>query len=148
MKPMSSHSRMLACALSLTLVPLALAGGDKDKKFSKMDADGDGRISRMEHMAGAQQMFAEMDANRDGFVTAAEMESKGMKHGEHERGEMSASEKIREIDQNSDGRLTSVEHVNGAEKMFAKMDKDGDGYLSKEEMKAGHKMKMKKKSDS
>lgn len=146
MKPTTTRSRMLAGALSLLLVPVAFAGGDKDKKFSKMDTDGDGRISRTEHMAGAQRMFAEMDANRDGTVTATEMESKKeMKHGEHARNEMSAGEKIREIDQNSDGQLTSVEHVNGAEKMFAKMDADNDGYLTKEEMKSGHKTKMKKR---
>lgn len=146
---MKTRFRILMCSLSLVTLPVAFAGGDKDEKFSKMDTDGDGRISRVEHRAGAQQMFAEMDANRDGLVTAAEMEGKKeMKQANREHGEMSASEKIREIDQNSDGQLTSVEHVNGAEKMFAKMDSNNDGYLSKEEMKAGHKKMKTKKSDS
>lgn len=146
---MKTRFGILMCSVSLMALPVAFAGGDKDEKFSKMDSDGDGRISRTEHMSGAQRMFAEMDANRDGLVTAAEMESKkDKKHGERDRSEMSANEKIREVDQNSDGQLTSVEHVNGAEKMFAKMDRDSDGYLSKEEMKSGHKMKTKKQRDS
>jgi hypothetical protein len=40
-----------------------------------MDTNGDGKISRAEHAAGAKQMFAQCDANRDGIVTAAEMDA-------------------------------------------------------------------------
>ncbi|MDB6169167.1 MAG: hypothetical protein JWM88_2031 [Verrucomicrobia bacterium] len=117
-----------------------------DAKFQAMDTDGDGRISRAEHAAGAKKMFDEMDANHDGVVTADEMDAR------HERksdgpahAEMSAAEKIKVIDQDGDGKLTAAEHAAGSEAMFAKMDTDGDGYLTKTEMAAGHAMMKKDK---
>ena len=47
--------------------------------FERMDADGDGQISRAEHMSAAQERFNKMDANGDGYITkeeAAEMRDK------------------------------------------------------------------------
>ncbi len=143
MKTSKTYSRMLACGLSLFVLPLVLAGG-ADKKLDKMDTNGDGQVSRAEHTAGAQRMFAELDTNRDGVVTATEMEAKADKKN---RGEMAASEKIKMIDQNADGRLTAAEHAAGSEEMFAKMDTNQDGSLSANELEAGHKMK-KHKRDS
>lgn len=136
------HSCLYMYGLALTLLPAAWANSP-DKKFSKMDTDGDGKISRTEHSAGAQRMFAEMDANSDGIVTATEMESKKDEaRGEPGRSEMAASEKIKVIDQNADGQLTAAEHASGSESMFGKMDTNSDGSLSKEELKAGHKKHM------
>jgi Ca2+-binding EF-hand superfamily protein len=120
--------------------PAALAGKSADKHFKKMDTDGDGKISRAEHAAGAKKMFAQCDVNRDGIVTAAEMDSamaaEGEKPGKHDK---TSAEKIQIIDQNGDGQLTASEHEAGSEKMFAKMDKDGDGSLSKDECDEGMK---------
>lgn len=136
---------MLVCGLSLFVLPIAFAG-DPNKKLDKMDTDGDGLVSRAEHSAGAQRMFTEMDTNRDGVVTAAEMDAKkDAKRGDKNRDEMSATERIKMIDQNADGNLSSAEHIAGAEQMFDKMDTNGDGSLSKEELAAGHKMKKKDK---
>ena len=91
-------------------------------------------------------MFAQCDANKDGSVTAAEMDAAvaamGEKPGKHDK---TSAEKIAVIDQNGDGKLTATEHVTGSEKMFATMDKNGDGSLSKEECNEGQKM-MKKDS--
>jgi len=131
---------VLACSFALCGLPSAVAGNDADKHFKKMDADGDGRITRAEHAVGAKLMFTECDANRDGVVTAAEMDAamalKGEKPG---KGDKSSAEKIRVIDQNGDGKLTTAEHDAGTEKMFSKMDTNGDGALSKQECDAGMK---------
>ena len=51
-------------------------GHHKAKMFEKMDTDGDGQISKAEHMAGAEERFAKMDTNGDGFVTKEEVETK------------------------------------------------------------------------
>lgn len=138
---------MLVCGLSLFVLPFAFAGGG-DKKFEKMDTNGDGLISRSEHAAGVQRMFAEMDTSGDGVVTVREMEVKAAKSEDKKRDEMSAKEKLRMADGNSDGRLTAREHANYAETIFGKLDTNGDGSLSMQEHEAGHEMKKKHKRDS
>jgi Ca2+-binding EF-hand superfamily protein len=127
--------------LTISTVPMALAGPDGDKHFKMMDKDGDGKVSRTEHAAAAKQMFAQCDANQDGIVTSVEMDAamaaKGEKVGKNDK---TSAEKIKMIDQNGDGQLTSAEHEAGTEQMFAKMDADSDGSLSKKECDAGMKM--------
>lgn len=54
-----------------------------DHKFSKMDANGDGKITAAEHDAGAKKMFMDADANKDGAVTKEEMSA--MMKKEHEK---------------------------------------------------------------
>jgi Ca2+-binding EF-hand superfamily protein len=129
----SKRALTLACSLAILALP-AFAGGDSDKHFKKMDTDGDGKITRAEHAAGAKLMFSQCDANSDGVVTAAEMDTamaaQGEKPGKHDK---TSAEKIQMIDQNADGRLTVAEHEAGSEKMFAMMDKNADGALSKDE---------------
>jgi Ca2+-binding EF-hand superfamily protein len=146
MKITKTHSRIIACALSLFVLPVAFAK-DADKKHAKMDADGDGLVSRAEHTAGVQRMFAEMDTNQDGAVTAVELDAKKDKHGDKRRDEMSATEVISMSDQNADGRLTAAEYTTSADSKFDKMDTNRDGSLSKDELEAGHKAK-KSKRDS
>jgi Ca2+-binding EF-hand superfamily protein len=126
-------SIIAACSLAIYVMPAAFAGPEGDKHFKMMDTNGDGKISRTEHATGAKQMFSECDANRDGIVTATEMQAATAKNGKPGKHDKTAAEKIREIDQNADGQLTVAEHEAGTEKMFAKMDKDGDGFLSKAE---------------
>ena len=129
---------VVACSLAFVALPAGLAGPDTDKHFKMMDTNGDGKITRAEHAAGAKQMFSECDANKDGVVTAAEMEAANIAKGEKiAKNDKSVAEKIREIDQNGDGRLTTAEHEAGSEKMFAKMDTNGDGSLSKQECDEG-----------
>jgi Ca2+-binding EF-hand superfamily protein len=137
---------IVACGLALCTLPTAFAGPDGDKHFKMMDTNGDGKISRAEHAAGAKKMFAQCDANKDGIVTATEMDAAMAAQGEKpSAGDKSSAEKIKVIDQNGDGRLTALEHETGSEKMFAQMDTDGDGSLSKEECNQGMK-KLKKDS--
>ncbi|MEO6567667.1 MAG: EF-hand domain-containing protein, partial [Opitutaceae bacterium] len=104
------------------------------------------KVSRAEHAAAAKQMFATCDANHDGIVTAAEMDAATVAKGEKlAADDMTSAEKIQVIDENGDGRLTLAEHTAGTERMFGKMDKNGDGFLSKEECDEGMKMMKKPK---
>jgi Ca2+-binding EF-hand superfamily protein len=138
---------MLVCGLSFFVLPFAFAGGG-DKKFEKMDTNGDGLISQAEHSAGARRMFTEMDTSGDGVVTVREMDAMIAKSGDNHRDDISAKEKLNMADQNSDGRLLATEHAAYAETMFGKMDTNGDGSLSPQEHEAGLEMKKKHKSDS
>jgi Ca2+-binding EF-hand superfamily protein len=139
-------SLIVACSLALLALPTAFAGSDGDKHFKKMDTNGDGKITRAEHAAGAKQMFAQCDLNRDGVVTAVEMDAftaaQGEKLGKYDK---TSAEKIQMIDQNADGQLTASEHEAGSEKMFGKMDTNSDGVLSKDECDAAQKMMKKDK---
>ncbi len=117
-----------------------------DKEFAMMDSNKDGKVSAAEHAAGAKAMFEKMDSDKDGKVTAAEMAAAHQGVTGHQAGksDMSADDKIKTVDSNGDGILTAEEHGAASESMFAKMDTDKDGFLSKKEMAAGHAGMMKK----
>ncbi|CAH9014273.1 EF-hand domain-containing protein [Candidatus Nitrosacidococcus sp. I8] len=83
-------------ALSLIFSASAFAGSsDKEgrhekhmeKMFSKMDTDGDGKISKGEAQAAAAARFDKVDTNKDGYVTkdeaAAAAKEMKKKHNEH-----------------------------------------------------------------
>lgn len=146
-------SLIITCCLSLAALPCAFAGHTEehsaDAMFKSMDTDGDGRVSRAEHAAGAKKMFDEMDANHDGSVTAAEMTAcHEMKGDKPAKDAMSSADKIKVMDTNGDGQLSKAEHDAGADAMFTKMDTDGDGFLSASECKAGHDGMMKNKKSA
>jgi Ca2+-binding EF-hand superfamily protein len=129
----------------LAASPAAFAGkggGGVDHQFSMMDADGDGKISAAEHAAGAKKMFETMDADKDGKVTAKEMETahQQVTGDQAKKSEMSAADKIKMIDTNGDGVISTDEHIAGGKKMFDMMDTNKDGFLTKAELTAGHKM--------
>lgn len=75
-------------------------------------------------------------ASRFGVAISPPLAAQGEKPG---AGDKSSAEKIKVIDQNGDGRLTALEHESGSATMFAEMDTDGDGSLSKEECNQGMK---------
>jgi len=58
----------------------------KLKKMKKMDADGDGSISKDEFMSHAESKFARKDKNSDGVISADEMKHM-KKHKEGKCGE-------------------------------------------------------------
>lgn len=124
----------------LLLVACAFPAHAALSDFEAMDADGDGRISAAEHAAGAKKMFQAMDQNRDMRVTAAEMSAaqkaiSGVQ-GIHRR--VSSADKIKTVDANGDGILSEAEHDAATRVMFAKMDANRDGFLTKDEWRAGH----------
>ena len=121
--------------------PAARACGDHaDASFAGMDLDRDGRISPSEHAAAARRMYATMDRNADGKLSAAEMDAAHVivTGNRARRGEMGSAEKIRTVDQNGDRVLSAAEHDAGAAMMFARMDANKDGRLSRAEFDRGH----------
>lgn len=111
-----------------------------DASFAGMDLDQDGKISAAEHAAATRRMYATMDRNADGKVSVAEMDAAhGKVTGRRTRvGDLASVEKIRAIDQNGDRVLSAAEHEAGAAMMFARMDANKDGKLSRAEFDEGH----------
>ena len=131
----------------LLFTPMAFAAETAvDREFKQMDSNADGKLSQIEHAAGAKMMFGMMDADADGKVTAAEMDAAQQRiTGEKAKPtDMSSAEKIKAVDADGDGILTATEHSAASIKMFEAMDADKDGFLTKVELAAGHAAMMKK----
>jgi Ca2+-binding EF-hand superfamily protein len=116
--------------------------------FEILDRNGDGKLSREEQRENAREMFEAMDANKDGSVTAAELETahqqiSGRQGQKDQKDRMSVAEMIAVIDTNDDGKISAEEHEAGAKRMFEMLDMDKDGAVTSAEMTASHKRLMK-----
>jgi Ca2+-binding EF-hand superfamily protein len=107
--------------------------------FSQLDTNKDGRISRAESQEGATRMFNEADTDKDGFISKEEMQAhhKAM-HGKR-AGMM--REHWKAADKDGDGALSRAEVETGNMPMlnrdFDKLDKNKDGKLTADEIRAG-----------
>lgn len=126
-------SMALLATLALGVTASAADGGDM---FQQMDANKDGRISAQEHVTGAAAMFARMDANKDGQLMGDEMvrmhRTMMDKHRMHGPGHRMAM-----MDADHDGEITAAEHAAGGAAMFARMDTNQDGRLKGDELNHG-----------
>lgn len=123
-----------ACAVSLP----AMAGGGPDcgQKVTRVDVEGgNGNITASDHAAGAQKRFETMDADKDGKLTAQEINAS---HGAESifwaQQRIASGDRIKKLDSNNDGSLTAAEYAAGSQKMFEKLDLNADGYLTPAEM--------------
>jgi Ca2+-binding EF-hand superfamily protein len=148
MRPMTQYLMFIAAAAAAATATLAMSAPttEMDKEFAMMDTNKDGKISVEEHRSGAKAMFEKMDANKDGTVTADEMAAahKAVTGKVAKKMEMSAQDKIKVVDGDGDGKLTAAEHATASETMFTKMDTNKDGFVTMQEMAAGHAAMMRK----
>ena len=130
-------------------------------RLTTMDANSDGVVAREEMQAQRQarmaerrsQMFERMDANSDGSVTRAEYDASHAQRAERmaerraERGEAGERRGGRghrgghrmgmRLDR--DGQGVNIEQARQrATEQFARMDADGDGFVTGAEMRAQH----------
>ena len=115
--------------------------GGPDARLARLDADGDGRLSRAEigqHDPLAER-FAEIDANKDGYLVRAEVRAwhERMRPQREAEREKRAADFFTKADLDHDGRLSKVEASEAMPRMaqgFAWMDDNRDGFLSREEL--------------
>ena len=143
---------MKALHLGLTVAALTLGGfvalsanaaGDRGgwggheghgEKVKAMDTDGNGTLTRAEVDAFALSHAAELDLNKDGAVTAAEM--KAFRDAQRAKRE---AERLARMDTNKDGKVSVEEIAEQRAGWFMKRDADGNGELSTEELsRRGH----------
>jgi hypothetical protein len=135
-----------ACAQTAPEAPRAAARG-----MARADGDGDGRVSKAEYIARADERFARMDKNSDGQLSADEMAP---------RREMAAapaapagadtappaappaagamrSRMFERLDTNHDGMVSRDEYRAQVAERFDRLDTNHDGFLDQAEMTAG-----------
>ncbi len=96
--------------------------------LKKMDTDGDGKISSAEFQAAASARFDAIDTTHSGSITNEQLaNAEHGKRAERELGKLG-----------SNGVITKAQYLSAAQARFAKLDKNGDGYITADEMPAGH----------
>jgi hypothetical protein len=131
---------LLAAFAIVAAVPLAFAqggagggagkGGGPAQMFLFFDEDGDGRISRSEFEAAGAQRFAEADTNKDGSLTMEEFRASRTAQGAR------VQQMFVYLDADGNGVIDAEEFEIHAGTRFETLDKNGDGYLSQEELAA------------
>ena len=110
----------------------AARAGRRDNDALRGDANDDGVVDRDE-FRGKDEHFDKIDADGDGQLTKEECKSarkaRRSKHGK---------KRFEKQDANSNGVIDRDE-FRGKDQKFAKMDADGNGELTHEEIKAAHK---------
>ena len=130
------HTGLVVAALTLgSFVAISANAGNRGgwegrgDHVKAMDTDGNGTLTRAEVDAFALAKAAEMDMNKDGAVTVAEMKA----HREAQRAKREA-DRLARMDTNKDGKVSVDEIAEMRSGWFMKRDADGNGELSTEEL--------------
>jgi len=130
---------VLASAIATTGVcqtqDISSATGEMDaqQRFQALDADHDGLLSKYEY--DSDVLMAVADANRDGLVSPQELEQA---LGPQSPGTKSMASRMVAADIDRDGQLNEDELRNAMELRFKWLDRNADGNLDLEEMRAGY----------
>ena len=101
--------------------------------FEDFDIDKDGKVSKEEIRERRGVAVQSMDLNGDAKLSAGELMQQHTK-----RAEFSVNQMIKKLDSNGDGSLSFAElensqRVGTLRKLFDRLDKDDDGYISRDE---------------
>jgi Ca2+-binding EF-hand superfamily protein len=95
-------------------------------RFAELDGNHDGVLDVDEYVSGARTLYAQFDQHHDGKVTAAEIAASPRAE---DRAARVADRLVKHMDTNGDGRVSHDEFVAAAKKRFARLDRNGDGFL-------------------
>lgn len=108
-------------------------GGHRGMGLERADANNDGNVTREEFLARPTAMFARLDANSDGVISADERPQR------RERAEGERRERPN-FDANNDSQISRAEWDQMGASMFQRLDANNDGRVTTEEAQAarGH----------
>jgi hypothetical protein len=114
------------------------------QEFDTIDADKDGKITAAEIEAHRLARFAAADTNSDGVLSADELSAFQMAQMAERMAEHT-TRMLQWMDTDGDGALSATEMPGGeAPGRLARLDTDGDGAISKAEAEAAGEGRMKK----
>lgn len=126
-------SLALAALLLAALPPASAQTATTEQRLADWDRNDDGALSLDEYRAEARAAFDAMDADRNGSVSAAEMDEAEPQA----EGELSAAQKIALVDGNEDAVLSLDEYEDDVEVRFDRIDANGDDRLGADELRSG-----------
>lgn len=119
-----SAAALPALAQSQDPIPQILAN------FDKIDANGDGVISRAEFRTVQAARWPQIDRNGDGYLSEDDFPRWAARRVRTQLAE------IAYLDENSDGRISQSEFVNEPAPVFRRADQNVDGILTRPELEA------------
>ena len=127
----------MGAAALITFTPVLASAKDRgdhaNKRFERLDANGDSKITLEEMLARTDARFDKADTNGDGEISVDEMVTRI----ERRRLERRAERMLKRMDFDGDGKVTKTELQNRAKKRFALMDRNDDGAVEMSEMRRG-----------
>ena len=109
------------------------AGMMFDRMQTEMDADKNGTVTRAEIEAFHAARAKEIDANNDGQITAAELQAFRDKQRERRMAEM-----LKTMDKDGDGKVSVAEFEAAQSWRMARFDRNGDGAIDRMDMMRGY----------
>ncbi len=122
------------CAVAQPVNPAAVSGTRPDffaHMLEQMDTNGDGRISLDEYVAAAGARFKSIDTQNKGSIDAADIASSPAAVA---RIDQRAESIVKRLDTAGNGYVTNDEFLASAQKRFARLDSNGDGKLTPNEL--------------
>jgi EF-hand domain pair/EF hand len=144
---------VLSAGVGLTALGAAALADKGPGLFERSDKDGDGFVTKAEFAVGRDVIFGQIDENRDGVLDQAELDKahQAFRQQMEQRAQAEGKELpkkpegdhhgrfMKRLDTDEDGKITAAEFTAAGERMFAKLDDNGDGKLAKDEMPRRHK---------